>query len=71
MGMKAVVDRIEEDLAVLLLKPDEQIQFTLPSEVLSGMKEGDIVDIVVTVDEPATREAGAKTRELAKKLKNR
>jgi hypothetical protein len=69
--MKAVVDRIEEDIAVLFLKPDEKIQFTLPSEVLRGVHEGDIVDIAVTVDEPATREARAKTNELAEKLKNR
>jgi hypothetical protein len=67
--MKAVVDRIEENLAVLLLQPDEKIQFTLPSEVLPGIKEGDILDIVVSKDEPATREAKAKTIELAEKLK--
>jgi hypothetical protein len=68
--MKAVVDRIEENLVVLLLKPDEKIQFTLPSEVLRGVHEGDIVDIAVMVDEPATREVRAKTNELAEKLKN-
>jgi hypothetical protein len=67
--MKAVVDRIEQNLAVLLLKPDEKIEFTLPSEVLQGIKEGDIVDIAVSKDEPATREARAKSTELAEKLK--
>jgi hypothetical protein len=67
--MKAVVDRIEDNLAVLLLQPDEKIQFTLPSEVLPGIKEGDILDIVISKDEPATREAEAKTIELAEKLK--
>lgn len=67
--MKAIVDRIEGNLAVLLLEPDEKIQFTLPSLVFTGIKEGDIVDIVVTRDETATRDAKAASTDLIRKLR--
>jgi hypothetical protein len=67
--MKAIVDRIEGDLAVLLLEPDEKIQFTVPSLVLPGMKEGDIVDIAVTRDETATCDAKSMSTDLIHKLR--
>ncbi|HVP93984.1 MAG TPA: DUF3006 domain-containing protein [Methanoregulaceae archaeon] len=67
--MKAIVDRIENHLAVLLLKPDEKIQFTLPSDAIPGIEEGDIVEITVTKDENETRKAGIRSTELVEKLK--
>jgi hypothetical protein len=68
--MKAIIDRIEGDLAVLLLEPDEKIRFTLPSSVLPVIKEGDIVDIAVTRDETATRDAKALSTDLIRKLRD-
>ncbi|HTY15319.1 MAG TPA: DUF3006 domain-containing protein [Methanoregulaceae archaeon] len=68
--MKAIVDRIEGDLAVLLLEPDEKIQFAVPSFILQGLKEGDIVDIVVTRDETATQDARAMSSDLIRKLRD-
>ncbi len=68
--MKALVDRIEGDLAVLLLEPDEMIQFTVPSSGLEGVKEGDIVDIAISRDESATRDAKEMSNDLIRKLKN-
>jgi len=67
--MKAIVDRIEGDLAVLLLEPEEKIQFTVPSLLLPGIQEGDIVDISVTRDEAATNDAKAMSSDLIRKLK--
>jgi hypothetical protein len=69
--MKAIVDRIEGDLAVLLLEPEEKIQFTVPSQVLPGIQEGDIVDISVTRDEPATRDAKATSTDLIRKIRDK
>ena len=68
--MKAVVDRIEGNLAVLLLEPDETIQFTVPIMALRGIAEGDIVDITVTRDETATNNAKAMSADLILKLRD-
>jgi hypothetical protein len=67
--MKAIVDRIEDNLAVLFMEPDEKIQFTIPSEALPGIKEGDIVDVIVTKDENATQDARAMSNTLIQKIK--
>ena len=67
--MKAIVDRIEGNVAVLLLEPDEKIQFSVPSLMLPEIKEGDIVDIAISKDETATNEAKAMSADLIRKLK--
>ncbi len=67
--MKAIVDRIENNLAVLFLEPGEDLRFTLPSEILPGIREGDIVEIIITRDENATRESRNRSIELIENLK--
>jgi len=68
--MKAIVDRIEHDLAILLLEPDEDFRFTLPAGILPGIGEGDIVEILITKDETATRDSRNKSIELIERLKS-
>ena len=50
MEITAIVDRIEGELAVLLLRGDARVTFNLPVVFLAGIKEGDVVDITITKD---------------------
>ncbi len=43
MEITATVDRIEGELAVLLLRGDEKVKFNLPVVFLAGINEGDVV----------------------------
>jgi hypothetical protein len=69
--MKATVDRIEGDLALIILRDGKNIQFNLPCQLLLGIKEGDIIDISVEKDEKATEEAKRSVAALIEKLKNK
>ncbi|MDD1687604.1 DUF3006 domain-containing protein [Methanoregula sp.] len=56
--MKATIDRIEEGIAVLILRTDEPLRFHLPVSLLPPeCREGDIVTIAVERDTKATAEA--------------
>ena len=59
MEITATVDRIEGELAVLLLRGDENVKFNLPVVFLAGINEGDVVNIAITKDAAATDEAPA------------
>lgn len=49
--MKATLDRIEGEMAVLLVRNGESIRLNLPEVLLPvGCKEGDILDISITRD---------------------
>ena len=69
MEITATVDRIEGELAVLLLRGDEKIKFNLPVFLLTGMNEGDVVNITITKDVVATDEAKERVMGLIEKLK--
>jgi hypothetical protein len=69
--MKATVDRIEGDLAVIITRDGKNIQFNLPSQLLPGIREGDIIDILVEKDENATEEAKKSVAALIEKLTNK
>ena len=69
MEITATVDRIEGELAVLLLRADEKIKFNLPVFLLAGMNEGDVVNITITKDVVATDEAKERVMGLIEKLK--
>jgi len=71
MKIKATVDRIEGEVAVLLLRDDETVKFNLPAVFLAGIKEGDIVDITITKDIETTREARERVSALIEKLKKK
>ena len=69
MEITATVDRIEGELAVLLLRWDEKIKFNLPVVFLAGINEGDVVDISITKNAIATDEAKERVSSLIEKLK--
>lgn len=70
--MKATIDRFEDGWAVLLLREDESIEFELPVSMLPcECREGDILDIDITRDTEATREATERVTGLIEKLKKK
>ncbi len=70
--MKATIDRIEDGWAVLLLREDESVQFELPESMLPcGSSEGDILDIEISKDVEATKEAAERVSGLIEKLKKK
>jgi len=71
MEIKATLDRIEGEMAVLLFWEDEKVQFNLPAVFLAGIKEGDIVDITISKDVAGTDEARERVSSLIEKLKRK
>ena len=71
MEITATVDRIEGELAVLLLRGDARVTFNLPVVYLAGINEGDIVTIAITKDDAATDEAKERVMSLIEKLKGK
>ena len=70
--MKAVIDRIEENLAVLLMGEDGSIKVNTPLILLpDGCREGDVLDISISKDEKATVEAKKRSKNLIEKLKRK
>ncbi len=71
MEIIATVDRIEGELAVLLLGGDAQVTFNLPVVFLAGINKGDVVIIAITKDVIATDEAKERVMSLIEKLKRK
>ena len=70
--MKAVIDRIEGKLAVLLMGVDGSMKVNMPLILLpEGCKEGDVLDIEFRKDENATVEAKDRSKNLIEKLKRK
>lgn len=70
--MKATLDRIEGNYAVLLIRPDEKQKINMPLSLMPpGSKEGDILDITIERDEKATTDAKKRVSGLIEKLKNK
>lgn len=64
--MRAIIDRIEENLAVLEIESNEII---LPLKLLpSGTKPGDILDITISLNPKAKQEQREKIKKLQDKL---
>ncbi|MDV2482824.1 DUF3006 domain-containing protein [Methanoculleus sp. Wushi-C6] len=64
------LDRIEEDLAVLLVREDESIRFTLPRSLLpEDAREGDILTVAVRREVAATEEARQRVAERIARLR--
>ncbi|WP_205804455.1 DUF3006 domain-containing protein [Methanolobus halotolerans] len=71
-NFKVSLDRVEEDIAVLLVRDDESIKIDIPLPLLpSGCKEGDILDINIERDEKETEDAKKRVSSLIEKLKNK
>lgn len=70
--MKAIIDRIEGNLAVLLIGDDGSIKLNVPLILLpERSQEGDILDIDIHKDEEETEAAKNRVSSLIKKLKNK
>jgi hypothetical protein len=70
--MKAVIDRIEGNLAVLLMGEDESLKVNMPLALLpEGCGEGDVLGIAINKDEKATVEAKGSSKSLIEKLKRK
>jgi hypothetical protein len=70
--MKAVIDRVEGKLAVLLMGDDGSLKVNMPLILLpEGCKEGDVLDITIMKSEKATTEANDRSKSLIEKLKKK
>jgi S-adenosylmethionine synthetase len=71
-SFKVTLDRIEEDIAVLLVRDEEKIKINIPFFLLpEGSKEGDILDITIDKDIQETEAAKERVSSLLEKLKNK
>jgi len=71
-SFKVTLDRIEEGIAVLLVRDEEKIKINIPLILLPvGSKEGDILDIAITRDVRETEDAKERVTSLLEKLKNK
>ncbi len=69
--MQAVVDRISENIAVLLLG-DEETEVHMPVHLLpENIKEGTWLQIEFSIDENLTSKRTESNRELLEKIKRR
>ena len=69
--LSAVIDRFEEDKAVLLIG-DEEIKVNFPRKLLDkNLKEGDYVTLDIKYDAKATKEAQEEVQNLLKLLKDK
>jgi hypothetical protein len=65
---KAVIDRMEESKAILLVG-EKECTVAWPRELLpQGAKEGDVLDIQLSVNREATREAREEAEVLLRQL---
>lgn len=72
MSFKATLDRIEDKIAVLLVRPEETIKINIPLSLLPGeSKEGDILDIDIKKDVYETEQAKERVSSLLDRLKNK
>jgi hypothetical protein len=67
--MKAVVDRIDGGIAVLILCENDETTIRLPFFLLPDAREGDMVDILVIRDIVGTADAQEKSIKMVKKVK--
>lgn len=69
--LKAVIDRFEEDKAVLLIG-EEETKVNFPRKYLAKtLKEGDYITLEIKYDEVSTKEAKAEIADLMQELKRK
>jgi hypothetical protein len=69
--MRAVIDRFEDDIAVLLFG-EKELVVAVPRELLpSGAVEGDILNVSFESDPAATREQREKVEAMLRKLQEK
>lgn len=69
--MKATIDRIEGNLAILITQDEKPITFNLPVPFLGDAREGDIVDITITQDTGSTQTTRERVSSMIEKLKKK
>ena len=71
-SFKVTLDRIEESIAVLLVRDEEVVKINVPLFLLPvGSKEGDIMNIAITRDVQETEATKERVSSLLEKLKNK
>lgn len=70
-SFKVTLDRIEEGIAVLLVRDDEKVKINIPLFLLPVCKEGDVLDITIDRDVQETEDAEERASGLLEKLKNK
>ncbi|WP_367343847.1 DUF3006 domain-containing protein [Methanomethylovorans sp.] len=72
MTIKVTLDRIENETAVLLVRPEETTKISIHISLLpEGSKEGDILNIDIVKDIQGTEQAKERVSSLLEKLKNK
>ncbi|OPY21719.1 MAG: hypothetical protein A4E23_00893 [Methanomethylovorans sp. PtaU1.Bin073] len=72
MTIKTTLDRIENTIAVLLVRPEETTKINIPVSLLpEGSKEGDILNINITKDVQEAEQTKERVSSLLEKLKNK
>lgn len=66
--MKAVIDRFEEDKAVLILEPTGDRIIWPAAGVPEGAREGDMLDINMTIDKEQTEKRSKESRDIIDRL---
>lgn len=69
--IKALVDRMEGDKAVILLGEEEQDAVDFPKNFLPEVKDGDILTFKIKLQSRKTKEAKAKVQGMIDRLSNR
>ncbi|WP_424353538.1 DUF3006 domain-containing protein [Methanosarcina mazei] len=71
-SFKVTLDRIEENIAVLLVRDEETVKIYIPLFLLPAeSKEGDILDITIAKDVKETEDTKERVSSLLEKLKNK
>jgi hypothetical protein len=71
-SFKVTLDRIEENIAVLLVRDEEKIKINIPLFLLpEGTREGEILDITISRNKKETEEAKKRVSTLLEKLQNK
>jgi hypothetical protein len=69
--MQAVVDRIEGDRAVLVVRDADGTVVEMPLRLLPPVREGDVLDIAIAKNDEAAEAARGRVGGLAAKLKRK
>ena len=70
--MRAVIDRVEGELAVLLLGDQGEFRLNIPINLLpAGFKEGDVLNISIERDVLGTEQTKEPVTNLMEKLKKK
>jgi hypothetical protein len=69
MKLKAVIDRLEEDKAILLLQDDDdEIEVVWPRKLLPKAKEGLFLNITIEADKNSTQKALSENEQLLQQI---